>query len=98
MAGTDAANQLLVPGLSLHSELELLVNAGLTPSDALQTATRNAAQLLGADSLGVVQPGKVADLVILKANPLLDIHNTRLVQRVMVRGQLYNADSLRAGF
>ncbi len=98
VAGTDAANQLLVPGLSLHSELELLVNAGLTPSDALQTATRNAAQLLGADSLGVIQPGKVADLVILKANPLQDIHNTRLVQRVMVRGQLYNADSLRAGF
>ena len=97
VAGTDASNQLLVPGLSLHTELVLLVNAGLTPSDAIQTATHNAAQLLGADSLGLISPGKVADLVILKSNPLADIHNTRTVQRVMVRGQLYDADSLRAG-
>jgi imidazolonepropionase-like amidohydrolase len=98
VAGTDASNQLLVPGLSLHTELELLVEAGLTPSDALQTATLNTAQLLGADSIGILAPGKVADLVILQANPLTDIHNTRTVQRVMVRGQLYSADSLRATF
>jgi imidazolonepropionase-like amidohydrolase len=98
VAGTDASNQMLVPGLSLHSELELLVNAGLTPADAIQTATRNAAQLLGADSLGLIAPGKVADLVVLQANPLTDIRNTRTVMRVMVRGQLYQADSLRAGF
>ncbi len=98
VAGTDASNQLLVPGLSLHTELALLVNAGLTASDALMTATQNAAQLLGADSIGVLLPGKVADLVILKANPLTDIRNTRTVQRVMVRGQLYSIDSLRATF
>jgi imidazolonepropionase-like amidohydrolase len=95
VAGTDASNQMLVPGLSLDTELELLVAAGLTPADAIQTATRNTAQLLGADSLGLLAPGKVADLVVLKANPLLDIRNLRTVQRVMVRGQLYNADSLR---
>ncbi len=98
VAGTDATNQMLVPGLSLHTELELLVGAGLTPSDALQTATLNSAQLLGADSIGILAPGKVADLVVLKANPLNDIRNTRGVQRVMVRGQLYSADSLRATF
>ncbi|HTS87570.1 MAG TPA: amidohydrolase family protein [Gemmatimonadales bacterium] len=98
VAGTDASNQLLVPGLSLHSELELLVAAGLTPQDALATATRNAAELLGADSLGEIAPGKVADLVVLGGNPLANIRNTRLIQRVMVRGQLYRADSLRAGF
>ncbi len=98
VAGTDASNQLLVPGLSLHTELELLVEAGLTPSDAVQTATLNTAQLLGADSIGILAPGKVADLVILRANPLTDIRNTRTVQRVMVRGQLYSADSLRAAF
>lgn len=98
VAGTDATNQMLVPGLSLHTELELLVGAGLTPSDALQTATLNSAQLLGADSIGILAPGKVADLVVLKANPLNDIRNTRTVQRVMVRGQLYSADSLRATF
>ncbi len=98
VAGTDANNQLLVPGRSLHTELELLVNAGLTPADAIETATRNTAQLLGADSLGVIQPGKVADLVVLTGNPLNDIRNTRTVKRVMVRGQLYNTDSLIAGF
>jgi imidazolonepropionase-like amidohydrolase len=97
VAGSDASNQMLVPGLSLHTELELLVAAGLTPSDALQTATLNTAQLLGADSIGILAPGKVADLVVLKANPLTDIRNTRTVQRVMVRGQLYSADSLRTG-
>jgi imidazolonepropionase-like amidohydrolase len=97
VAGTDASNQLLVPGLSLLTELGLLVNAGLTPSDAIQTATHNAAQLLGADSLGLIAPGKVADLVILKSNPLEDIRNTRTVLKTMVRGQLYDADSLRAG-
>jgi imidazolonepropionase-like amidohydrolase len=98
VAGTDAANQMLVPGWSLHTELELLVNAGLTPEDAIETATHNTAQLLGADSLGLVAPGKLADLVVLKANPLTDIRNTRQVERVMVRGQLYLADSLRATF
>ncbi|HSB53154.1 MAG TPA: amidohydrolase family protein, partial [Gemmatimonadales bacterium] len=97
IAGTDATNQMLAPGWSLHTELELLVNAGLTPEDALQTATLNTAQLLGADSLGLVAPGKLADLVVLRANPLQDIRNTRMIERVMVRGQLYRVDSLRAG-
>lgn len=98
VAGSDANNQMLVPGWSLHSELELLVAAGLTPSDALKTATINTAELLGADSLGVIAPGMVADLVVLKENPLADIRNTRTVLQVMVRGQLYRADSLRSGF
>lgn len=98
VAGTDAANQMLVPGWSLHTELELLVNAGLTPEDALETATHNTALLLGADSLGIIAPGKLADLVVLKESPLADIRNTRSVERVMVRGQLYLADSLRATF
>jgi len=97
VAGTDGGQQMIVPGWSLHAELELLVNAGLTPADAIETATHNAAQLLGADSLGMVAPGKVADLIVLRANPLADIKNTRTVQRVMVRGQLYSVDSLRAG-
>jgi imidazolonepropionase-like amidohydrolase len=98
LAGSDASNPLLVPGWSLHTELELLVNAGLTPRDAISTATSNAAILLGADSIGVISPGKVADLVVLKSNPLLDIRNTRTIQQVMLRGQLMRADSLRSGF
>jgi imidazolonepropionase-like amidohydrolase len=94
--GTDAINQLLVPGASEHSELALLVAAGLTPHDALLAATRNGAALLGADSLGLLVPGKVADLVVLTADPLADIANTRRIEQVMVRGVLFKADSLRS--
>jgi imidazolonepropionase-like amidohydrolase len=94
-AGTDATNQMLVPGLSLHSEMELLVNAGLSASDALRTATANGALLIGADSIGTLTAGHVADLVVLDASPLSDIRNTRKVSRVMVRGLLFDADSIR---
>ena len=95
-AGTDAANQMLVPGYSEHREMELLVRAGLTPREALRAATRNAAVLLGADSLGLLAPGKVADLVVLSKDPLVDIRNTRAITSVMARGYLLDADSIRA--
>jgi len=95
-AGTDAANQMLIPGLSEHTELKLLVEAGLTPGDAIMAATRNGAQLLGADSLGTLIAGQVADLVILTADPLENIENTLKIDRVMVRGLLLRADSIRA--
>jgi imidazolonepropionase-like amidohydrolase len=97
-AGTDASNQLLIPGLSEHREMELLVQAGFSPGDALLAATRNGALLLGADSLGRIAPGKVADLVVLGADPLADIRNTRKVERVMLRGQLLSPDSIRAAW
>jgi imidazolonepropionase-like amidohydrolase len=95
-AGTDAANQMLVPGYSEHREMELLVRAGLTPREALRAATRNAAVLLGADSLGLLAPGKIADLVVLSKDPLVDIRNTRAITSVMARGYLLDADSIRA--
>jgi len=95
VTGTDASNQMLVPGASEHVELELLVNAGLTTTQALRAATADAASLLGADSLGTLQPGKAADLVILSRDPLADITNTRAITQVMVRGQLIRPDSLR---
>jgi imidazolonepropionase-like amidohydrolase len=95
VTGTDASNQMLVPGASEHTELELLVRAGLTPAEALRAATRDAAALLGADSLGILVPGKAADLVVLSRDPLADITNTRSITRVMVRGQLIRADSIR---
>ena len=94
-AGTDASNQLLIPGYSEHREMELLVNAGLTPGDALAAATRNGALLLGVDSLGLIAPGKAADLVVLTRDPLADIRNTLAIDRVMSRGVLLSADSLR---
>jgi imidazolonepropionase-like amidohydrolase len=93
-AGTDAANQLMVPGYGLHREMELLVNAGLSANDALVTATRNGALLIGVDSIGVVAPGKVADLVVLTRDPTADIRNTRAIERVMSRGRLYAPDSI----
>jgi imidazolonepropionase-like amidohydrolase len=94
-AGTDAANQLLIPGFSLHEEMALLVDAGLTPLEAITSATRRGAQLLHADSLGVVTPGKVADLVVLDANPARDIGATRRIVWVMTRGRIVWPDSLR---
>jgi imidazolonepropionase-like amidohydrolase len=96
VTGTDAPNQLLVPGYSEHRELELLVAAGLTSREALRAATRNAAVLLGVDSLGLLAPGKVADLIVLTKDPLSDIRNTRSIEAVMSRGRLLDVDSIRA--
>jgi imidazolonepropionase-like amidohydrolase len=95
VAGSDAANPLLVPGLSLHEEMSLLVAAGLTPLEAIGAATRKGAQLLHADSLGAVAAGKVADLVVLDANPAADIGATRRIAWVMIRGRIVQPDSLR---
>jgi imidazolonepropionase-like amidohydrolase len=97
-AGTDASNQLIVPGYSEHREMELLVHAGLSPREALRAATRNGAVLLGVDSLGLLAPGKAADLVVLTKDPLADIRNSRAIQSVMIRGQLLDADSIRAAW
>jgi len=97
-AGTDAANQLLVPGYAEHREMELLVRAGLTPREALRAATRNAAVLLGVDSLGLLAPGKAADLLVLSKDPLVDIRNTRAIAGVMAQGYLLDPDSIRAAW
>ncbi len=95
-AGSDAPNQLLPPGASLHEELALLVGAGLMPRDALLAATRDAARLLGVDSIGVVREGAVADFVMLTASPLDDIKNTRKIDAVVVRGVYRTSSELRA--
>ena len=95
-AGSDAANQLLIPGYSLHEEMALLVAAGLTPLEAITAATRRGAQLLQADSLGMIAQGKVADLVVLNANPASNIGATRNIALVMIRGRMIRPDSLRA--
>ncbi|HET7427276.1 MAG TPA: amidohydrolase family protein [Gemmatimonadales bacterium] len=93
--GTDASNQLLIPGYSEHRELQLLVGAGFSPRDALLAATRNGALTLGVDSLGLIAPGKVADLLVLTRDPLSDIRHTLAIDRVMTRGSLLSADSIR---
>jgi len=95
LAGTDVLNPYCFPGFSLHDELGLLVQAGLTPMEALQTATRNPAEYLGAlDSLGTVENGKIADLVLLDANPLEDIGNTKKIAAVVVGGKLLDKTRL----
>jgi imidazolonepropionase-like amidohydrolase len=71
----------------LHQELALFVKAGLTPLQALQTATRNPALFLGRADMGSVETGKVADLVLLDANPLDDINNTRKIDAVVLNGR-----------
>jgi hypothetical protein len=87
LAGTDTGDPWTYPGAELHRELVLLVKAGLTPAQALRSATINAAKFLDADdSLGSVQPGRLADLLLLNADPLADIRNTRHIEGVFVGG------------
>jgi imidazolonepropionase-like amidohydrolase len=83
-----------VPGFSLHRELQALVAAGLTPYEALRTGTAAVADFLGSNG-GVVVEGKDADLVVLDANPLLDIQNSRRIHGVMLRGQWLSAAELK---
>lgn len=84
--GSDAANPFVVPGLAVHQEMELLVAAGLSPLAALRAATVGGADLVRADSLGRLRVNAVADLVVLSADPLRDIRNTRRIERVMLGG------------
>jgi len=88
IAGTDTANPFVFPGFSLHDELVLLVQAGLTPAEALRTATINPVEYFDMEkSLGTVEKGKIADLVLLDANPLTDINNTRKIAAVILGGR-----------
>jgi len=95
IAGTDTANPYVFPGFSLHDELALLVQAGFTPMEALQAATRDPARYLGRlDSVGTIEKGKIADLVLLDANPLAEIGNTRKINAVVVGGTLITRPEL----
>lgn len=95
LAGTDSILDFCFPGFSLHDELALLVAAGLTPMEALQAATCNPAKFLNmADSLGTVEKGKLADLILLEANPLDDIRNTKKIAAVVRNGKLFSQAEL----
>jgi imidazolonepropionase-like amidohydrolase len=97
LAGTDAGVPFALPGWSLHDELHLLVRAGLSPLEALRAATSEAARALGrAETLGAIQPGYGADLVLLSANPLENINNTRQIEAVVLNGQWLGRDRLDA--
>lgn len=96
LAGSDIFLPILdVPGFALHAELEIFVAQGLSPVEALQSATLNPAKMLHAtDSLGSVAAGKLADLVLLDANPLADITNTRAIRAVVANGRYFDRAAL----
>jgi imidazolonepropionase-like amidohydrolase len=97
LAGTDVLNPYCFPGFSLHDELALLVGVGVSPIDALRMATLRPAQFLGmTDRVGTIAAGKLADLVLLDANPLQDIRNTTRIATVLANGRVYTRADLDA--
>jgi hypothetical protein len=98
LAGTDIGPPVLKerpPGFGIHAELAIYVTEGLTPLEALQTATINPAKLIhGTDSLGTVAAGKLADLVLLDADPLMDITNTAAIRAVVANGRYFDRTAL----
>jgi len=99
MAGTDAGflNSYNYPGIGLHNELALYVRHGLTPAQALATATRNGPAWFGRlDRYGAIVAGKAADLVLLERNPLQDITATSSIDTVVLRGTVYDRAALDA--
>ncbi len=97
LAGTDTPNPSILPGFALHDELKLLVSAGFSPLEALQAATLNPARYLGREKdLGTIETGKLADLVLLDANPLDDISNTRKIRAVILDGRYLSLETLNA--
>ena len=89
VGGSDTGNPFVFPGYSMHEELQLMVEAGLTPMEALVASTRRAAEMIGKEKIfGTVEPGKRADLVILRNDPLVDIRNTRTLDVVIRAGEI----------
>lgn len=94
MAASDAANPLIIPGYGLHKELELMVQGGFSPAEALKLATINPAIFLGRTDIGTISPDAQADLVILNADPLEDIRNTKLINGVILNGKYLDRGKL----
>jgi imidazolonepropionase-like amidohydrolase len=91
MSGTDIPNFGLIPGISLHHELELLVKAGINPLNVINIATSNGAEALGIlDDVGTIEAGKQADMIILNTNPIRNIRNIGAIEGVIEDGQFFN--------
>jgi imidazolonepropionase-like amidohydrolase len=89
LSSTDIPNFGLVPGDSLHHELELLADTGIKPMDIIKIATNNGAEALGIiNHTGTIEPGKEADILVLSANPLEDIENTKRIDSVISNGRI----------
>jgi imidazolonepropionase-like amidohydrolase len=94
--GSDGGSALDFPGLMTHREVELLVDAGLSPMDAIVAATRNGALALKkGDELGTIEPGRRADLMLVSANPLEDVRNLRKIDRLMLDGEWVDRTALK---
>ena len=97
LAGTDVSAANTYPGFSLHDELALFVEAGFTPLEALRTATVNPARFFGmTNSMGSIEVGKTGDLVVLDANPLADISNTKRISAVIIGDRLLKRSDLNS--
>ena len=95
MAGTDTPIYFLTPGRSLHEELAVLVEAGLSPLEAIKAATKNPAEYFNIENeLGSIAKNNWADLVILEANPLVDINNTKKINAVIKQGNYFDRTQL----
>ena len=98
LLGSDSPQIFNVPGFSIHHELKAMVEAGLTPFEAIATGTTAPAEFYGQDDRwGSIAPGRSADLIVLRDDPLADIGNTRSIDAIMVRGRLLSRDELDAG-
>jgi imidazolonepropionase-like amidohydrolase len=94
--GTDTMNPWMTPGSAAHRELELLVEAGLTPSEALVVGTRNGAEALGIlGDVGTVEVGKAADLLVLGSDPTSNVSGVRDLRLVIAAGRVYEPRALR---
>jgi imidazolonepropionase-like amidohydrolase len=94
--GSDGGSTLDFPGLMTHREIELLVAAGLSPMDAIVAATRNGALALRkGDEIGTVEPGRLADFMLVSANPLEDVRNLRKIDRLMLNGEWVERAALK---
>ena len=95
IAGTDASNPFCYPGFSLHDELQLMVEGGMTPAAALKSATHNPALFMGKeDVFGKVAEGQLSSLVILNSNPIENIGNTKSIHSVFLRGKYLDRKKL----
>jgi hypothetical protein len=89
VVGTDSPIGSVFPGASVHREMELLVDAGLTPLEAIQSATRNASELLNENRIGTIENGKLADIVVLKEDPLKNVNAVRKIEMLIKNGEIY---------
>ena len=96
LSGTDIPDFDLVAGKSLHRELELLVEAGINTSDVIKIATKNGVEALDLiNQTGTIEPGKEADILILSANPVTDIENTKQIDAVISNGRIIDRPNIR---